>query len=251
MTGLQAALDAKATTAALTEGLAGKAPTSHTHTVSQITDFPTTWAWGSISDKPETYPPSSHTHAIAGVTGLQTALDAKFSTAAFNEFKAENDKALEAAGTSAVPPGTVIHYAGTTVPDGYLIANGALVSRTTYAKLFAAIGTKWGAGDGSTTFKLPNAEGRFLEGTTDTDTVGTYREAGLPNITGSFTSHGNTGSMQTTGAFTNGGTGVHSNSGGASDGRHVYMNASYSSSLFGGSSSVQPSAMAALVLIKT
>lgn len=52
VTGLQDALDEKATTAALTSGLAGKAPTSHTHTVSQITDFPKTWAWASISGKP-------------------------------------------------------------------------------------------------------------------------------------------------------------------------------------------------------
>ena len=72
-----------------------------------------------------------------------------------------------------------------------------------------------------------------------------------PNITGSFTSHGNTGAMQTTGAFTNGETGVHSNSGGASDGRHVYMNANRCSSVYGATSVVQPAALATLALIKT
>lgn len=59
-------------------------------------------------------------------------------------------------GTSLVPSGTVIDFAGQIAPIGYLACDGALVSRTTYADLFAAIGTSWGAGDGLTTFALPN-----------------------------------------------------------------------------------------------
>lgn len=153
--------------------------------------------------------------------------------------------------SAVIPPGTIIHYAGRTVPSGWLICNGANVSRTDYAALFAAIGTIYGTGDGSTTFGLPNLDGRFLEGTTSTSSVGNYRSAGLPNITGSFTSHGNTGAMQTTGAFTNGQTGVHSNSGGASDGRHVYMDANRCSYVYGATSVVQPAALLTLVLIKT
>lgn len=153
--------------------------------------------------------------------------------------------------SALIPPGTIIHYAGRTVPSGWLICNGANVSRTDYAALFAAIGTIYGAGNGSTTFGLPNLDGRFLEGTTYTGSVGTYHSAGLPNITGSFTSHGNTGSMVTTGPFTNGGPRIHSNSGGAEDGRTVYMDASRSSFYFGRYSSVQPPSMIALVLIKS
>ena len=151
----------------------------------------------------------------------------------------------------SVPPGTIIHYAGRTVPSGWLICNGANVSRTDYAALFAAIGTIYGTGNGVTTFGLPNLNGRFLEGTTYTSSVGTYHSAGLPNITGSFTSHGNTGSMVTTGPFTNGGPRIHSNSGGAEDGRTVYMDASRSSSFYGLSSTVQPPSMTVLFLIKT
>lgn len=60
-----------------------------------------------------------------------------------------------------VPAGAIFPYAGSTAPSGYLLANGALVSRTTYASLFAAIGTTYGAGDGSTTFAIPNLQGRF------------------------------------------------------------------------------------------
>lgn len=153
--------------------------------------------------------------------------------------------------SALIPPGTIIHYAGRTVPSGWLICNGANVSRTDYAALFAAIGTIYGAGNGSTTFGLPNLNGRFFEGTTYTGAVGIYHAAGIPNITGSFTSHGNTGSMVTTGPFTNGGTGVHSNSGGASDGRHVYMDANKCSSLYGTTGTVQPPSMTALPLIKT
>lgn len=153
--------------------------------------------------------------------------------------------------SALIPPGTIIHYAGRTVPSGWLICNGANVSRTDYAALFAAIGTIYGAGNGSTTFGLPNLNGRFLEGTTYTGSVGTYLSAGLPNITGSFTSHGNTGSMVTTGPFTNGVPRIHSNSGGAEDGRTVYMDANRCSSLYGTTGTVQPPSMAALPLIKT
>lgn len=55
-----------------------------------------------------------------------------------------------------MPPGTKIDFCGATAPDGFLACDGAAVSRTTYAALFAAIGTTWGAGDGSTTFNLPD-----------------------------------------------------------------------------------------------
>ena len=62
---------------------------------------------------------------------------------------------------AAVPAGAVASFAMNTAPTGWLKANGALVSRTTYANLFAAIGTTFGAGDGSTTFALPDLRGYF------------------------------------------------------------------------------------------
>ena len=83
-----------------------------------------------------------------------------------------------------MPAGTIVPYSGTSVPNGWLLCNGANVSRTTYASLFRAIGTKWGAGDGSTTFSLPDADGRVMQGVTDASKVGQYLEAGLPNIMG-------------------------------------------------------------------
>ena len=67
----------------------------------------------------------------------------------------------------AVPTGSVHLMATTTAPSGYLKCNGAAVSRTTYADLFAIIGTTWGAGDGSTTFNVPDLRGEFVRGWDD------------------------------------------------------------------------------------
>ena len=61
--------------------------------------------------------------------------------------------------------GTVYMYAGSTAPTGYLLCDGSDVSRTTYAALFDAIGTTFGAGDGSTTFGLPDLSGKVIIGT--------------------------------------------------------------------------------------
>lgn len=63
-----------------------------------------------------------------------------------------------------IPPGTVVAYAGTTAPSGWLLCDGAEISRTTFAGLFAAIGTAHGSGDGVTTFRIPDYRGRFLRG---------------------------------------------------------------------------------------
>lgn len=65
------------------------------------------------------------------------------------------------------PIGSVLPYAGTSEPTGYLFCRGQAVSRTTYADLFAAIGTTFGAGDGSTTFNLPDLRDRFPLGDND------------------------------------------------------------------------------------
>lgn len=58
--------------------------------------------------------------------------------------------------------GQVAFFARSTEPSGWLKANGAAVSRTTYASLFSAIGTTWGVGDGSTTFNVPDLRGEFV-----------------------------------------------------------------------------------------
>lgn len=69
-----------------------------------------------------------------------------------------------AAIANPLPVGGVMQYAGTSAPTGWFICNGAAVSRTTYADLFAVIGTLFGVGDGSTTFNIPDARGRVAVG---------------------------------------------------------------------------------------
>ncbi|MER9278714.1 phage tail protein [Mesorhizobium sp. M0522] len=66
-----------------------------------------------------------------------------------------------------VPPGSVSMFAAATAPTGWLKCNGQAVSRTTYADLYAAIGTSWGAGDAVTTFNVPDFRGEFLRGFDD------------------------------------------------------------------------------------
>jgi microcystin-dependent protein len=65
---------------------------------------------------------------------------------------------------ATVPTGVILPYGGITPPTGYLVCNGALVSRATYPGLFAVVGTTYGAGDGSTTFGLPDLRQRFPMG---------------------------------------------------------------------------------------
>lgn len=69
--------------------------------------------------------------------------------------------------TIEVPPGNISPYAGNAAPTGWLKCNGQLVSRETYSALFGAIGTAWGAGDGATTFRLPDLRGEFIRGWDD------------------------------------------------------------------------------------
>ena len=85
----------------------------------------------------------------------------------------------------ACPVGSIIPYLGGDVPYGWLLANGASVLRSQYDKLFALIGTKFGAAD-KAHFNLPNLHHRFIEGTTTLSEVGSYVAAGLPNIKGSI-----------------------------------------------------------------
>ena len=83
---------------------------------------------------------------------------------------------------SPVPIGSIAY--AHEVPTGWLECNGAAISRTKYARLFKKIGTKYGAGDGSTTFNLPNLHHRVLEATTTISEVAKTVEAGLPDISG-------------------------------------------------------------------
>jgi microcystin-dependent protein len=78
--------------------------------------------------------------------------------------------------------GEVGFFARNTAPEGWLKANGAAVSRTTYSDLFAEIGTTYGAGDGSTTFELPDMRGEFPRGWDDGRGVDSGRSFGTAQL---------------------------------------------------------------------
>ena len=152
------------------------------------------------------------------------------------------------------PTGMIAFFHATTPPDGWLPCNGQNVSRTTYANLFSVIGTTYGSGDGSTTFALPNLHHRFLEGTTTASEVGQRVEAGLPNISGRiYDDRAFLTDPECSGALS-----------GEVSGSSIYrlywstsrqssaieLDASKSSVVFGGSSTVQPRSLRLLPCIK-
>lgn len=107
---------------------------------------------GSLSDAPESY---------SGYAGKAVVCNSTENGLVFANF---------------APPGTMVAFAVDAVPSGgWLLCNGAAVSRTTYADLFTAIGTTFGTGDGSTTFNVPDARGYTLVGRLPADTAfGTF-----------------------------------------------------------------------------
>ena len=102
------------------------------------------------------------------VSGLSNDVAELFSdVGALSSTAATQQDLLDLAGALAAlltPVGVVECFARAAAPGGWLACDGAAVSRTTYADLFAAIGTAFGAGDGSTTFNLPDLRGEFVRG---------------------------------------------------------------------------------------
>jgi microcystin-dependent protein len=128
-----------------------------------------------------------------------------------------------AGGYEIIPAGTIVAYGGATAPTGWLLCDAAAVSRTTYARLFAIIGTAFGVGDGTTTFNVPELRDRLTLGKgTNNATLGATGTAAAAsgvitssNITGVLTTASNTGTgttgtgstgTGTTGTGTSGGT---------------------------------------------
>ena len=131
---------------------------------------------------------------------------------------------------------------GATLPENCIWLEGATVSRTDYPTLFGIYGTTYGAGDGSTTFQLPDFRNRAIWGA---DTAG-YLGAGLPNVTGKFYTGHTDRQWGTSGAFYNTGTtGGNSgfNQGNSTRAYQIGFQASRSSNIYGKSSTVQPNAI--------
>lgn len=156
-----------------------------------------------------------------------------------------------------LPAGAVFAFAANSAPAGCLLCNGAEVSRTTYSALFAAIGTTYGTGDGSTTFNLPNLTDKFIQGG---GTAGTVKSAGLPELEGQ--SNSRVGSLminEQAGVFANSeqvgeyDSGLQSGGAfqGATLGRaYLRFKASLGNAIYGASSTVQPPALTMRYYIK-
>ena len=175
-------------------------------------------------------------------------------TEAIEALKTLLRKEIAAAALAAVPIGTVIYYLGTEIPEGYLLTNGASVSKTDFADLYGVIGDKFGNVD-STHFNLPNTHHRFLEGTTTLSEVGTYVEAGVPNITGQIgwlSSYGITSNVDNSALYwgkPNAGTTRTQQMAGESS-LDVYFDASRNTPLFGASVTNQVASLRGYWLIR-
>jgi microcystin-dependent protein len=149
--------------------------------------------------------------------------------------------------------GDIIMIAGNnTIRDGWLECDGRAVSRTMFPDLFDAIGTTYGAGDGSTTFNLPNySDGKFPEGSS---VAGTVKSAGLPNIEGELGYPRNAPRLKT-GAFSQSAYSpsiLASAQGSATDIQNAWIkfDASLSNSIYGASNTVQPYSCTVRYVIK-
>ena len=153
--------------------------------------------------------------------------------------------------SAAVPTGVVQAFAGSTTPQGWLLCDGSAVSRTDYAALYAVIGTTYGAGNGSTTFNLPNLTDRFIEGNA---TAGTVKSAGLPNITGSFNTRCPWIGAAASGAFAPDSTGgkafIQQAGNETANYNALSFSANKSNSIYGKSTTVQPPALTMRYIIK-
>ena len=199
--------------------LNSKASVIHTHTSSDVTDFPT------IPTK---------TSDLTNDSGFLTSAD-------------------------RLPTGSYIQFAGSQAPDGFLVCNGGEISRTTYSALFAVIGTTYGSGDGSTTFNLPNLTDRFLQGSTTSGTVKnaglpniTGELSAAPRFVGSVRQDS---VYARAGAFSYAGSESWSSDLTTESAQgyiwpEIKLDASKSSSIYGNSSTVQPPALTCLICIK-
>jgi microcystin-dependent protein len=108
-----------------------------------------------------------------------------------------------AGGIEIVPSGTIVAFGNTTAPTGWLVCNDQAVSRTTYARLFAVVGTTFGTGDGSSTFNVPDLRDRVPLGFgTNMSSLGAITAAGIAAsaVMASATKSGATTATNTTGS---------------------------------------------------
>lgn len=148
----------------------------------------------------------------------------------------------------SVPIGTIISYASTTLPVGFLLCDGSEISKTDYADLYAVVGNKFGTATDTTKFKLPDLRDKFIQGANGN--LGASKDAGLPNITGKFY-HDTNAKAGLSGAFTYEGTGRQNLANDApTNSGLITFDASKSNAIYGNSDTVQPPAVCLHYIIK-
>ena len=201
---------------------------------------------------------SANVSAVATISNASVTT-AKIADGAVTSAKLGNDIIL-------VPAGAVMPFAMNSAPSGWLAANGSAVSRTTYAGLFTAIGTTYGAGDGSTTFNLPDLRGYFVRGAgtnSDATVSGTFgakqadaviahTHSGTTGNDSPDHSHGFTGGSGTTGASSaqvnpNSFTATYYTNGASTRHQHAFTTSSQSPA---GATETRPKNIALLYCIK-
>lgn len=198
--------------------------------------------------------PVSHSHAESEAAAAAAAAETAVSTHDTDEdahadlFGSFGTAITQASQAVKLYSGLIFPYAGSTAPTGYMLCDGSAISRTTYSDLFTAIGTAFGAGDGTTTFNIPDLRGKFIRGLGgDSSTLGATQAEGLPNITGTF-GPVSSNDFYTKGVFYRG-----SATDGAGDGKsdfRVNLDASRSSAIYGTSPHVTPINMAVNFIIR-
>ena len=204
------------------------------------------YAWNSAID----YPDGAYVRGSNGVEYVAIAASGPDSGGAVDPAGADASQFWARVHTSQeVVPGIVVAFAGNVGLPGYLLCNGAAVSRTTYAALFSVIGTTYGEGDGSTTFSLPRlTDLRFIQGS---GTAGVAREPGLPELHGEIwrsyvsTANGTSGVFSQSNEASGGGL-----SSGSNQAYALFFNASSYNSIYGASNTVQPPALTMRYYIK-
>jgi microcystin-dependent protein len=125
-----------------------------------------------IDDLVSSNPPQSDslTQSAGHLRLIKSTLLATFPniTGAVSATHTEIDAAVDAVQAAQyIPAGSILPFAGSSTPSGYLLCYGQAVSRTTYSGLYTALGTTWGSGDGTTTFNVPDFRDRMLVGKAD------------------------------------------------------------------------------------
>lgn len=184
---------------------------AHTHTFASLTSKPTTIGGYGITDfnslGDARWSLSGHVHTFASLTSKPTSFSGygivggNWKVLYTNGSGVITELALGASGTvlqsngasaaptfvapaGGVPAGTVLPYAGPTEPTGFIFCFGQAISRTTFAALFAVIDVIYGAGDGSTTFNVPDLRGRVAAGQDDMGGTSANRLTGFGSVDG-------------------------------------------------------------------